>query len=139
MALVNETAARTYFAGANPIGRRFGTSHETAYQIEIVGVLRDTKYDSVRDPAPATFYVPFRQARLSSSMIFQVRTPGDPAAAVGATREAVRQVDATLPVMSLTTRTELIDRRLQQERTFAQACTLFGVLALTVVSVGLFG
>src|SRR5205807_2301049 len=64
VAVINETAARKYFPDANPIGLHFGTSVETAGQIEIVGVLRDAKYDSVRDAVPPTMYVPVLQNRM---------------------------------------------------------------------------
>ena len=61
--VINDAAARKYFADTNPIGQRFGDSVETSGQIEIVGVLRDAKYNSVRDDAPPTLYVPYSAAR----------------------------------------------------------------------------
>src|SRR5262249_34484971 len=60
-AVINETAARTFFPNENPIGARFGTTVETADQITIVGVVGDAKYDSVRDAVPPTIYVPYLQ------------------------------------------------------------------------------
>jgi predicted permease len=137
VAVINETAVRKYFPDENPIGRRFGTTIETAGQIEIVGVLRDAKYDSVRDAVPPTMYVPYLQSRFSNA-IFQVRTAGDPVGATGAIREAVRKVDPNLPMMNVSTQVEQVEKRLQQERVFAQAYALFGALALLLASVGLF-
>ena len=64
--VINEAAAKKYFPNENPIGQRFGSSLETTGQLEIVGVLRDAKYNSVRDPAPPTMYVPYLQARAGS-------------------------------------------------------------------------
>ena len=139
IAVINETAARTYFPNENPIGRRFGSRPENAGDLEIVGVLRDAKYDSVRDPAPPTMYVPYRQVRLPSGMIFQVRTAGDPLGMIGAIREAVRHVDPNLPMTNVSTQAEVMDVRLGQERVFAEAYTLFGALALLIASIGLFG
>jgi predicted permease len=139
VAVINETAARKYFPDENPIGRRFGSRPETAGDLEIVGVLRDAKYDSVRDPVPPTMYVPYRQVRLPSGMIFQVRTTGDPAAAVGAIRETVRQIDPNLPLTNVSTQLEQVEKRLLLERVFAQAYALFGGLALLLASIGLFG
>jgi predicted permease len=138
VAVINETAVRKYFPNENPIGQHFGSSIETAGQIEIVGVLRDAKYDSVREPAPPTMYVPYLQSRLASAM-FQVRCVGDPLGAVGAIRDAVRKIDSTLPLMNVSTQTEQVEERLQQERVFAEAYSLFGALALLIASVGLFG
>ena len=138
VAMINEAAARKYFAGTNPIGQRFGSSPETTNQLEIVGIVRDTKYNSVRDAAPPTMYVPYRQARIGSPM-FEIRTAGDPATVVSGLREAVRQMDPNLPMMDVSSQIEQVERRFAQERVFAQAYTLFGLLALVVASVGLFG
>ncbi len=135
--IINETAARKYFANENPIGLRFGTSVEQSSDLEIVGVLRDTKYEGVRQDVPATMFVPSLQSRPAT--VFQVRTAGDPAQTVGAIREAVRQVDTGLPLMDVSTQAEQIDKNLQQERVFAQAYAMFGGLAMLIASIGLFG
>jgi predicted permease len=137
VAIINETAARKYFPNENPLGLRFGQTVEQSGQIEIVGVLRDAKYNSVRDDIPPTMYVPHLQGRPAT--VFQVRTAGDPAAAIGAIREAVRQIDPNLPLMDVATQDEEIDKNLQQERVFAQAYAMFGGLAMLLASVGLFG
>src|SRR5262245_2051065 len=112
--IINETASRTYFKDEDPIGRRIGSSIETAGQNEIVGVLRDAKYDTVRGNVPPTQYIPAAQTR--SGTVFHVRTTADPAAAIPAIREAVRAIDPNLPLMGVSTQVEQIDRNLQQER-----------------------
>jgi predicted permease len=136
--LINEAAARQYFPGEHPIGRRFGSSVETSGELEIVGVVRDAKYASVRDAAPPTMYVPYLQGR-SGSAVMAVRTAGDPASATNAVREAVRQVDPNLPMTDVSTQIEQIERGFQQEKVFARAYTLFGMLALLLAAIGLFG
>jgi predicted permease len=138
VAIINDTAARKYFPNENPIGRRFGNSVETTSEFEIVGVLRDAAYDSVRDAVPPTMYVPYTQARVSSA-IFEVRTAGDPLNAIGTLRQAVKEIDSTLPLTDVSTQSEQIERRLLQEKLFARAYVLFGGLALSIASVGLFG
>jgi predicted permease len=138
VAVINETAARRYFPNENPIGQHIGSSVENAGQIEIVGILRDAKYDSVRDPVPPTMYVPYLQGRMPSA-VFHVRTAGDPAGAIGAIRETVRQIDPNLPLMNVSTQVEAVEKRLQPERVFAQAYAAFGALAMLLASVGLFG
>lgn len=138
VAIVNEAAVRKYFPNENPIGHRIGSSIETAGQMEIVGVLRDAKYSSVRDPAPPTQYVPALQARLPTA-VFQLRTVGDSVAVVGAIREAVRQIDPNLPLMDVSTQVEQVEKRLAPERAFAQAYAMFGALAVLLASIGLFG
>ena len=135
--IINETASRTYFPKENPIGRRFGSSVEQSGQLEIVGVLRDTKYDSVRDVVPPTMYVPHLQGRPST--LFHVRTAADPAGTIAAIREIVRQINPNLPVTGVTTQVEQLEQNLQQERVFAQAYGLFGALAMLIASIGLFG
>jgi predicted permease len=138
VAVINEAAARKYFPNESPIGRRFGSTLEGSGRQEIVGILRDAKYNSVRDAAVPTMYAPYLQ-RPQGSATFEVRTAGDPLASVAAIREAVRKVDASLPLINLATQLEEVEGRFLQEKVFAQAYTLFGGLALLVASVGLFG
>jgi predicted permease len=138
VAVINEAAVRKFYGGDDPIGRRFGNSPETSTQIEIVGIVRDAKYDSVRDAAPPTMYVPYVQSPLGA-MAFAVRAAVDPTRVMPDVREAVRQIDPNLPVMDLSTQMEQIERRFEQERIFARAYVLFGALALLVAAIGLFG
>ena len=138
VAVINEAAARKFFPNENPIGRRFGSSPETSGTLEIVGVLRDAKYDSVRDPAPATMYVPYAQTRLTNA-VFELRTAAAPSTVMGPVRDTIRQIDPNLPVTDVSTQIENVEKRFAQEKLFAQACTLFGALALVVAAVGLFG
>jgi predicted permease len=138
VAIINEAAVKKFFAGQNPLGQRFGHSPENSSLIEIVGVVRDIKYDSVRDAAPATMYLPYRQYP-AGFMAYVVRTAQDPTHALGSIREAARQVDPNVPLMGMTTQLEQIEQRFSQEKVFAQAYALFGGLAVLVASIGLFG
>ena len=138
VAVLNEAAVKKYFPNQNPIGMKFGFSPEDSAQIEVVGVLRDAKYSSVRESAPPTMYVPFLQNQRDFG-VFEVRTAADPATVVGSLRDVVRQIDADLPIMDVSTQLEQVEKRYEQEKIFAQAYTLFGTLALVVASVGLFG
>ena len=138
VAVINEAAARKYFPEGNPVGRRFGSSTETSGQLEVVGISRDAKYDSLRDEAPPTMYVPFRQARMGTPTI-AVRTAGDPLTFVATIRETIRSIDPNLPMVDVSTQMEQVEQRVEQERTFARAYTLFGALALILAAVGLYG
>jgi predicted permease len=138
VALINEAAVRKFFPNEQPLGRRFGSSPETSGQIEVIGVVRDAKYNSVREDAPATMYVPYTQSPIGA-MAFEVRTASDPVSTVGAIREAVRQADPNVPLTNVSTQMEAIEARFSQERLFAQAYAFFGGLALLVAAVGLFG
>jgi ABC-type antimicrobial peptide transport system permease subunit len=68
-----------------------------------------------------------------------VRTAADPASVTPGVREAVRQIDPALPMMDVSTQLEQVEKRFQEEKLFAQACTLFGALAMVIASIGLFG
>ena len=135
--VLNQTAVRTFFPNESPLGLRLGTTAEQSRQFEVVGVLRDAKYDSVRGEIPPTMYVPHLQARPAT--MFHVRTVGDPATVIGAIREAVRQMNPDLPMLDVATQAEQIDKNLEQERVFASAYALVGALTMLIASIGLFG
>jgi predicted permease len=137
--VINAAAAERYFPNVNPIGQRFGPSPETSSQNEIVGIVRDVKYNSVRDDAPPTMYMTYWQSPRTLGPSITIRTAGEPMSVVGSLREALRQVDPNLPMMNVTTQMEQIELRLVQEKLFAQAYAVFGGLALLIASVGLFG
>ncbi len=140
VAMINDAAARKYFPNQNPIGQRFGPSPEDSGRLEIVGIVRDAKYDDLREPAPPTMYVPYLQNPGSvSSAMFEVRAAGDPAAAISSIRDITRRIDPNLPLTNVSTQIEQVELRFGQEKVFAQACTLFGALALLLASIGLFG
>jgi predicted permease len=136
--VINEAAVRKYFPTEDPIGHRIGTSPETNGDLEVVGVLHDAKYNSVRDAVVPTEYLPYAQARLTNA-VFEVRTAAAPAGAMGSIRDVGRQIDPNLPLTDVSTQIEQVEKRFQQERLFAQAYALFGALALLLASIGLFG
>ena len=136
--LINDAAVRRYFPNEDPLGRRFGSSLETTGQLEVVGVVRDAKYNSVRDEAPPTMYVPYLQARASNPVI-GVRTAGQQLGAIKEIRAVISQIDGNLPLMDISTQIEMVEQRFLQERVFALAYSLFGGLALLLAAIGLFG
>jgi predicted permease len=137
VAILNEAGARKFFPNENPIGKRCGHSPETATEMEIIGVVRDAKYNSVRDTSPPTMYVSIWQGRLGPAS-FEVRTAVDPTGSIASIREAVRQADPDLPIMKVSTQMDEIDGLFQQETLFARAYSLFGTLSLLIASIGLF-
>ena len=139
-AIINETAAKKYFPNQDPIGQRLGQNLEDSAKTEIIGVIRDTKYDSVRDAAPPTMYTPFRGGFTSArSLTVMVRTAGDPASLTETVRTAMQQIDPDVPMTGVTTQSDQVEGRFAQERLFALAYSLFGVLALLLACIGLFG
>jgi len=108
--------------------------------VEIVGVVKDAKAESIREQTPRTFYVPFLQdASAWRETTFQVRTSGDPLAVVAAIRREVQALEPNLPVFRVKTLEQQVDETLGQERLVATLATLFGVLALLLACAGLYG
>src|SRR5262245_35669091 len=139
-AVINETFARYYFGDENPIGRRFGFSQETSGQIEIVGVVKDAKYNSLREPGLRTFYIPYiEEARTWGSATFQIRTAADPTGVIAAVRQKAREIDANLPLFNIKTLAKQVDESLAQERLIGAVSSFFGLLALMLAAVGLYG
>jgi predicted permease len=141
VAIVTQAFTRRYFAGGNPVGRRieFGANpNAPATGIEIVGVARDVKYTTLREADPVTIFLPAPQM-LDGVATYYVRTAGDPSPIGPAIRAVVREIDPTLPVIDLRTQEQQIERRNSQERLFARLSGLFGVTALILACVGLYG
>jgi len=140
VAVVNQTFARQFFPDADPIGKRFSFDFQKPADIEIIGLARDAKYATQRDEIPPTVYLPWLQElRNVSSVTFEVRTTGDPVAAVAAIRQAVSDVDSNLPLNDIKTQVQQSEQTLAQERLFAKLLTLFGLLAQQLAAIGLYG
>jgi predicted permease len=138
VAVVNETFARYYFGDENPIGRRFGLGRKTSGQIEIIGVVKDAKYHSLREPAVRTYFVPHRQDS-GGPTIFQIRTSTDPTNVIAAVRQKAQEIDANLPLFNIKTLAKQVDESLAQERMIGSVSSFFGLLALLLAAVGLYG
>jgi predicted permease len=140
VAIVNQSFAKQFLSDGNPLGKRFGFEPDEADGIEIVGLALDAKYTSQRDKAPPTVYLPWGQMLSAlGSATFEVRTSGDPSLHVAAIRQAVREVDRELPLKAIKTQAEQADETLAMERLFAKLFSLFGLLALVLAAVGLYG
>jgi ABC-type antimicrobial peptide transport system permease subunit len=108
--------------------------------MEVVGVVADAKYTSLRRDIPATVYHPYVQDVDSMPMMhFEVRTAGDAAALIPAVRQIVSSIDNRLPMFDVRTQAQQIDELLYQERLFAKLVGFFATLALALVCVGLYG
>jgi len=136
--IINQAAARKLFRDSNPIGQRVGHSQETTGDYEIVGILRDVRYNNLRQPPPPTMYVPYAQ-RGPDGLVFSVRTATDPSGVMADIRRAVADVNPGIPVVTVETQTSTIESRFAQERVLAQASALFSGIAMFVAAIGLFG
>jgi predicted permease len=140
VAVVNQTFADKYFAGEDPIGKRFSFDSKKLNDIEIVGLAKDAKYTRQRDEVPPTAYLPWLQElRGLNGVTYEVRTLGDPATTIAAVRQVMSEVDNNLPINNIKTQLEQSDQTLSQERLFAKLLTLFGLLAQQLASIGLYG
>jgi predicted permease len=138
--IVNQAFVEKYLAKENPLGKRFGESPADANGparpgYEIVGVVRDAKYNSLRREIQAMMYTP----QSAGGASFELRTAADPQAILPAIREVVAQVNTNLPLFDVKTESQQIDRLLFQERLVARLSGFFGLLALLLASVGLYG
>lgn len=141
VAVVNQAMARYFFGDGNPLGRRFsipGWVGDTS-MLEIVGVVENTKYHSLREQTPPAAYIPFFQSPDTGAMTFEVRAAASPGSLVTAARRMVQEADSRLPIFDVKTLTEQVDDSLVQERLVASLSTLFGMLALLLTCVGLYG
>jgi ABC-type antimicrobial peptide transport system permease subunit len=138
--VVNQTLARRFFPNENPIGKRLSFGPNQSDEAEIVGVAQDAKYTSLREEVPQTIYVSWLQElRGLGQMNFEVRIAGDPTSHLAAIRQAVRDVDANLPLFDVKTQVEQALQSLTQERLFAALLSFFGALALALAALGLYG
>jgi predicted permease len=138
--VINQALARRFFSGENPVGKRLRLGLDQSAEWEIVGVARDAKYTSLRAEVPATLYVSWLQVLTRvGQMNFEVRTVGDPAGFLAVIRQAVREVDGNLPLFDVKTQGEQTSQSLAQEQLFASLLSFFGLLALALASLGLYG
>jgi putative ABC transport system permease protein len=145
VALVNEAFARKFFSGQNPVGRtfvleRFGAK-QTDRQLEIVGLVADAKYRTLRELPPPTMYAAMAQQdpdRVASSVRMAIKTTGPPWAARAAVLDAVAGVHKDV-VVDLKTLDEDLGAAVQQERLIASLSSFFGGLALLLAALGLYG
>ena len=135
--IVNEAAARDLAAGANPIGRRLGGDPDRSGEVEIVGVVGDSRHADLRTEPPPTLYWPYRQRR-PGAMAVVLRTAADSPALRAALRTIVRGIDPSLPIEWRTQRAN-IEERLQEERFLAGSYATFSGLAVLLACIGLYG
>ena len=138
--VVNEAFARKYLEGQDPVGRRAGWDGEGRSKMEIVGVVKDSRYGRLRRDPPPTYYVPYTQyPDHLGAMHFEVRTAGDPKHWLASVGDVVRSVDKQVPIFDAKTQTEEIDEAVFQERIIARLTSLFGALAVLLACLGLYG
>jgi predicted permease len=138
VALVNESFVRFYYAGKNPLGKWFKT--DTATTIQIVGVIGDVVDHDLRAAPQRRFYLPYLQSQDNpSSARFEIRTSGDPARIGPEVRRIVKSVDAELPIDGVDPLRVLTRQSIRVERLLARLATGYGIGALLLAAIGLYG
>ena len=140
-AVINQTLARTLFPHTSPLGRKFSLSESDADDFEIVGVVKDAKYESIRENPRGAFFV-FNSAQnhdLDGFSDLVVRTQRRPEALIGAIRAAIHAEDPNLAISNALTLSEAVDRSLAEQKLLAKLAGFFGILALLLASLGLYG
>jgi len=134
-AVVNREFVRKFTGGRNPIGLHFGGTDPKDPQWQVVGVVGDTKYESLRSAIRPTAYVPLT----AGGATFELRTLVSPVGLMPAVRNIVHEVDDNLPVIRMRTQSDAIDRLLFNQRLIARLFGLFGALGLMLACIGLYG
>ncbi len=142
VAIVNEALARRFFANGNPVGKYFRVKPEAGHEaaaIQIVGLVKNSKYESLREESSVTAYFPVTQIpERAEEESFEIRTIARPSALIPAVQDAVAGVSKAIP-LDFTTLAQQVDDSLVQERLLATLSTFFGGLALLLAMIGLYG
>ncbi|MEO8027818.1 MAG: ABC transporter permease [Bryobacteraceae bacterium] len=141
VAIINERFAKEYFGGTDAIGKRLGMGGDpgTKIDITVVGVVRDSKYEGMRDEVPIELIIPYGQIPFSLGMSVYVRTARDPQAMFGAIRLLISDMDSNLPIIDMKTLESQLENSLLTERLVASLSVAFGILATLLAAIGLYG
>jgi predicted permease len=141
VAVVTQSAAKKFFPNQNPIGKRFKTTDNPDRLIwyEIVGVVADVHYDNLRREPDSLHFDLYRQQHGIGGVTYIVRTNMPPEAITPSLRAAIQRIDKNLPLIDIRTQQQQIDSTTQQERVFASLTVGFGILALALACVGIYG
>ncbi len=150
VAVVNSAFARRFFSDADPIGQRFSIGDGgIPGALQIVGVVEDAKYDTPSESVPPMAFMPLLQPDPDAGNIsgdehqfiraIVVRAAGNPAVVAGAVRQALAAIDPNLPLLRVDTLSDQVARALTRENSVANLAAFFGVAALVLTSIGLYG
>ncbi|HEY2019322.1 MAG TPA: ABC transporter permease [Bryobacteraceae bacterium] len=139
VAIVNDVFAKYYFKNESPLGRRFGFARDKAIDIQIVGVVHSSKYESVNEKPQRVLYTPFLQETNPSSLMVYARSSADPRTLFAPIRREINALDSSLPINNMHTMEEQVDQSLSAQRLLATLSAFFGILATLLAAIGLYG
>ncbi|MBV9613807.1 MAG: ABC transporter permease [Acidobacteriaceae bacterium] len=139
--IINESFARKYFSGRNPIGLHtgFGSDPGTKTDMQVIGVVKDIKYTNLRDEIPVQAFIPYLADKRVSGMTVYMRTTVDPKQLLTIVRRKLQTLDPNVPIYAMRTTEEQIDLSLRTERLVASLSFVFGFLATVLAVIGLYG
>ena len=137
--VVNEAFVKQFFGGHNPIGRRIGRGKGDDLNTEIVGVVKDTRYASIRQDPPPLFYAPWRQDERVGALSFYVRSDAPPKQIIPRIREVMRSIDSGLPLEDMRTLDDQVHFNLRTDELILRLAGSFALLATTLAMLGLYG
>jgi putative ABC transport system permease protein len=143
VAILNETSARAWWPDANPVGQRIRFDNTLPW-VTIVGVARDAKSNGVREPTPPELFVLHEQLPAAAggtdrSMYVLLKTAVDPLSLTTVAREAIRQLDPQLAITGIRSMEQLLDFSVAQQRFMMLLLAVFGVVALSLAAIGIYG
>jgi len=139
VAVISKAMAQRLFPGSSPLGKRFGRGGpEHSEEIEVIGVVKDAKYEDLTEQTRAMAYYPYSQS-IQFLSSFEVSFSGEPYAIVSETRRAIKDVNRDLPIVEAVRMSEHVGRSLVQQKLIAKLSSFFGLLALLLACIGLFG
>src|SRR5262249_13116663 len=129
--------ARKYLKGRSPVGSHFGTG--TDPEFEIVGVVRDSHYASVKEKPYPVYYFPWRQEKQTGSLNFYIRSALPAKQMIPQIRKTIAALDRDLPIESVRTLDDQIKQNLTSDRLMLQLAAAFAILATVLAMLGLYG
>jgi predicted permease len=139
VAVISEAMARQVFPDSQAIGRRFGMGGpEHSEDIEVIGVVKDAKYGNLMEEPKSMAYYPYSQS-INYLSNFEVNFSGEAGALVAEIRRAIKEVNRDLPIVEAVRMSEHVGRSLVQQKLIARLSSFFGLVALLLACIGLFG
>jgi predicted permease len=142
VAVITETAARRFFSGASPLGRRIALGEDTPPKwVEVVGVVGDVRNHGLSEASAAEVFVPVRQqiAGWNNQLFLTIRTKSDPLSMLPTVRRVIASLDPQQPVYLIRTLDDAFDEAVSQRRAAMLLITIFAGVALVLAAVGIYG
>ena len=139
VAVVNEAFARKFNLGRDVVGKRMSTGRAEELTIQIVGLVKDAKYNEVKDEVPPMFFTPYQQDSTVGAMTFYVRSSASPQQLLRTVPGIIKQLDGNLPVENLKTMPQQIRENVFLDRMIGTLAAAFALLATLLAAVGLYG